>query len=342
MPQFVMLTFDDAVTQENMKFYRELLAYPGRKNKNSGCRIAATFFASGEYLDYPSVNELYRMGNEIALHSISHQTDGPGTYWNDLNTTGWEAEVVDERLMVEKYANVPARDIRGLRGPFLFTGGDAGFRMLHSHFDYDCTLIHKRDRPDDAPFFPYTLDYGFRKHCMVHKCPNDTYPGLWTVPLNYMFRKYKEDGVDKYGHCSMADACLPEVETSQDTFEYLRFNFENFYTNRAPFPVFLHESWLKDEERKKGYLRFVDWLLEKEDVYLVTVSEVIDFMKEPKSGSSYHQRRCTKEVLPQSTCPQSRNCHYEKTPLGNQRYMRICGNTCPQNYPWVNNPDGNY
>ncbi|CAN7977705.1 unnamed protein product [Ixodes persulcatus] len=70
MPQFVMLTFDDAVTKENMKFYRELLENPKRKNKASGCRIAATFFASGDYLDYPSVNELYRMGNEIALHSI--------------------------------------------------------------------------------------------------------------------------------------------------------------------------------------------------------------------------------------------------------------------------------
>ncbi|CAN8025922.1 unnamed protein product [Ixodes persulcatus] len=70
MPQFVMLTFDDAVTRENMKFYRELLENPKRKNKASGCRIAATFFASGDYLDYPSVNELYRMGNEIALHSI--------------------------------------------------------------------------------------------------------------------------------------------------------------------------------------------------------------------------------------------------------------------------------
>ncbi|EEC09664.1 hypothetical protein IscW_ISCW007720 [Ixodes scapularis] len=70
MPQFVMLTFDDAVNQVNMKFYQELLADPKRKNKASGCRIAATFFASGDYLDYPSVNELYRMGNEIALHSI--------------------------------------------------------------------------------------------------------------------------------------------------------------------------------------------------------------------------------------------------------------------------------
>ncbi|XP_040079261.1 mucin-17 [Ixodes scapularis] len=222
IPQFVMLTFDDAVNQENMKFYQELLADPKRKNKVGGCRIAATFFASGDYLDYPSVNELHRMGNEIALHSISHQTDNGKSYWNGLDTEKWEREVVDERKMVAKYANVSEDDIRGLRGPFLFTGGDAGFRMLHRHFDYDCTLIHKRDGPYDAPVFPYTLDYGFQKPCMVKECPNDSYPGLWTVPLNYLFRKYQEGGVDKYGHCSMADACQPELKTSSETFEYLR------------------------------------------------------------------------------------------------------------------------
>ncbi|XP_040071791.1 chitin deacetylase 7-like [Ixodes scapularis] len=341
MPQFVMLTFDDAVTKTNMEFYRELLDNPKRKNKASGCRIAATFFASGDYLDYPSVNELHRMGNEIALHSISVNRN-PYDYWKSLDTEGWEREFVDQRLMVEKYANVPAQDIRGLRGPFLFTGGDVGFRMQHRHLDYDCTLIHKRNGPDDAPVFPYTLDYGFQKPCMVHQCPNDTYPGLWTVPLNYLFRKYEEEGADKYGHCSMADACQPELKTSSDTFEYLRFNFENFHnTNRAPFPVFLQEAWLQDEERKKGYLRFVDWLLQKEDVYLVTVSEVLDFMRYPEPRSSYAQRRCTKENLPEPTCPKQTPCHYPTTTLGGERYMRICGTTCPENYPWVNNPDGN-
>ncbi|KAG0409904.1 hypothetical protein HPB47_012976 [Ixodes persulcatus] len=305
MPQFVMLTFDDAVTEQNMQFYQELLGGLKRKNKASGCGIAATFFVSAEYLDYPSVNELYRGGNEIALHSISHNTDTSGSYWNGLDTESWEREVVDERTMVAKYANVSEEDIRGLRGPFFFTGGDAGLRMQHRHLDYDCTLIHKRDGPKDAPVFPYTLDYGFQKPCMVKDCPNDTYPGHWTVPLNYLD------------------------------------NFENFYTtNRAPLPVFLHEAWLKDEERKKGYLRFVDWLLQKEDVHLVTVSEVLDFMRNPRPRSSYAQRRCTKD-LPESTCQKMRNCHYPKTTRGGERYMNVCGTTCPTNYPWINNPDGN-
>uniref|UniRef100_A0A090X8N1 Putative peritrophic membrane chitin binding protein n=2 Tax=Ixodes ricinus TaxID=34613 RepID=A0A090X8N1_IXORI len=325
MPQFVMLTFDDAVTQENMKFYQELLGDPKRKNQASGCRIAATFFVSAEYLDYPSVNELYRMGNEIALHSISHYIDPSGNYWNNLNTTGWVAEVVDERLMVVRSTPRFPHETSGVSGvPFSSPGGDAGFRMLHSHFDYDSTLIHKRDGPYDAPVFPYTLNHGFRRPCMVHKCPNDTYPGLWTVPLNYLFRRND----DKYNPCAMADSCLPQPETSKDIFEYLRFNFENFYhTNRAPFPVFLHEA--RPRQRTEGRLPSLRGLAPRrtEDVHLVTVSEVLDFMRDPKPKESYAQRHCTKEDLPESTCPKWKRCHYPTTLRGGERYMRICGTT---------------
>lgn len=71
MPQFVMLSFDDAVNIGNMPFYRELLGNPMRKNNANGCAIAATYFVSAEYLDYSLVNELYSAGCEIALHSIT-------------------------------------------------------------------------------------------------------------------------------------------------------------------------------------------------------------------------------------------------------------------------------
>lgn len=72
MPQFVMLTFDDAVNDINMDFYRELLAPGMRRNKAHGCNIAATFFVSADYLNYQHVYELYQAGSEIALHSITY------------------------------------------------------------------------------------------------------------------------------------------------------------------------------------------------------------------------------------------------------------------------------
>lgn len=52
-PQFVLLTFDDAVTIANIGFYRT--AMNNRKNVD-GCPVAATYFVSHEYTDYTLVS----------------------------------------------------------------------------------------------------------------------------------------------------------------------------------------------------------------------------------------------------------------------------------------------
>jgi hypothetical protein len=52
-PQFVLLTFDDAVTQINSDFYK--LAFDNRTNPD-GCPVAATYFLSHEYTDYSKVS----------------------------------------------------------------------------------------------------------------------------------------------------------------------------------------------------------------------------------------------------------------------------------------------
>ncbi|XP_075525277.1 chitin deacetylase 8-like isoform X2 [Dermacentor variabilis] len=335
VPQFVTLTFDDAVTVTNMAFYRELLEGFARKNKANGCGIAATFFVSHEYTDYAAVNALHSWGNEIAVHSISHRADW--NYWNTINSTQWEREMLDQKIMMETFANVPASDVTGVRGPFLYTGGDQLFRMQAQHFRYDCTLVHQRvRRGPENPVYPYTMDFGFRRSCMVYPCPEHPYPGLWVVPMNVLFRERAGQDLP----CSMADMCVPQPITANDTFEYLRSNFEDFYTtNRAPFPLFLHEAYLQQPSRKQGYLQFVDWLLQKDDVFLVTISEVLRFMQDPKPLGAYVQHTCPGGVV-QSTCPKANTCAYKNTSLGGDRYMTTCSQ-CPKNYPWVGNPMGN-
>ncbi|XP_070396423.1 chitin deacetylase 8-like [Dermacentor albipictus] len=334
VPQFVTLTFDDAVTVTNMAFYRELLQGSARKNKANGCGIAATFFVSHEYTDYTAVNELHSWGNEIAVHSISRRTDW--AYWNTINSTQWAREMLDQKAMMETFANVPASDVAGVRGPFLYTGGDQLFRMQAQHFRYDSTLVHQRVGRAENPVYPYTMDFGFRRSCMVYPCPEDTYPGLWVVPMNVLFRE--REGQDY--PCSMADQCVPQPITANDTFEFLRSNFEDFYTtNRAPFPLFLHEAYLQEPSRKQGYLQFVDWLLQKDDVFLVTNSEVLRFMQDPKPLGAYVQHTCPGGIV-QSTCPKPNTCTYKNTSLGGDRYMTTCSQ-CPKNYPWVGNPMGN-
>jgi hypothetical protein len=52
-PQFVVLTFDDAVTQINSEFYKQ--AFDNRINPD-GCPVIATYFVSHEYTDYTKVS----------------------------------------------------------------------------------------------------------------------------------------------------------------------------------------------------------------------------------------------------------------------------------------------
>ncbi|CAN7989545.1 unnamed protein product, partial [Ixodes hexagonus] len=263
-------------------------------------------------------------------------------YWNEMDTSGWELEVVDERKMVETFANIPASAISGFRGPFLYTGGDQGFKMIHGNLGYDSSLIHPRnDNPDVLPTFPYTLDFGFKDKCVVEPCPQYSYPGLWVMPLNALFKKSNVDGVLKNVSCSTVDGCEPQPSSADETWEYLRSNFEDFYrSNRAPFSVSLHEAWLQDSQRKEGYLRFVDWLLENDDVHLVTVSEVLDFMRSPTPKSRYAQRHC-RTSKSESTCPTPKSCEYANTSAGGPRNMRVCTAECPPNYPWLFSPLGN-
>lgn len=52
-PQFVLMTFDDAVTTTNVPYYRK--AFYNRRNPN-GCPAAPTYFVSHEYTDYSLVS----------------------------------------------------------------------------------------------------------------------------------------------------------------------------------------------------------------------------------------------------------------------------------------------
>ena len=68
IPQFVLISFDDAVTVSNFPIYEEFSAFT---NPN-GCPIKMTFFISHESTDYTLVNELHRLGHEIGSHSIRY------------------------------------------------------------------------------------------------------------------------------------------------------------------------------------------------------------------------------------------------------------------------------
>lgn len=68
VPQFVMLTFDDGVNGINYETYRSVF---NRRHQDTGCPVQSTYFVTHEYTDYHLVHNLWRRGNEIAVHSIT-------------------------------------------------------------------------------------------------------------------------------------------------------------------------------------------------------------------------------------------------------------------------------
>ncbi|KAH7974488.1 hypothetical protein HPB49_015904 [Dermacentor silvarum] len=336
MPQFVMLTFDDAVNDQNMDFYRQLLGPGRRRNRANGCNLAITLFVSAGYTDFSFVHELHSVGSEIAIHSITHLDNR--SHWRTLDVAGWEAEFVGDRELLRDYALIPERDMVGARAPFLEVGNGEAYDMMQKNgFVYDSSVeIDYMNEPDKLPFFPYTLDYGLGIECMVPSCPNGIHRGLWLVPLNYLYgTTLRGDGSRALGSsCPMPDMCIPQPTTEEDTLDFLRSNFERYYhTNRAPFPVFTHETWLWNPGRRQGFLAFVDWLLTMDDVFIVTVDEVVRFMRDPKPLGEYVQTSCSR-ASEFRRCPQVYSCSFPRAPISKTRKLIGC-RRCPGSYPWL-------
>ncbi|XP_035219903.1 chitin deacetylase 7-like [Stegodyphus dumicola] len=331
LPQFIMLTFDDAVNTLNVKTYR--LIGDGRNNSN-GCPITSTFFVSHEYNDYEFVNEMYNRGHDIAVHSITHESNTE--LWKTASLERWTDEMAGMRDILSRYALIPSTEIQGHRAPFLQTAGDVTFQMLQGNaFAYDSSMPTRVFM--EPPTWPYTLDFGYPQDCQIQPCPKKAFPGLWVFPMVQWRRISKQGKSVVTFHCSMLDACTPYPETEEDTFTYLMDNFHrHYYTSKAPFPVFLHEAWLRNENRLKGYLAFLDNVLKMNDVFVVSMREVLEYMRKPVDLEAYKStKRCFAETRGQAGKCNPVVCNYRKRNI----LMKSCV-SCPKRYPWLKNTKG--
>lgn len=136
-------------------------------------------------------------------------------------------------------------------------------------------------------------------------------------------------GDDGHG-CAMLDSCIPQPLTVAGTYNLLMRNFQDHYNgNRAPFGLHLHAGWINGssdgnevEERRRGYDRFVDFILGLGDVYIVSVSKGIEWIKTPKDLSEVKDFAPFKVAEKQGNqCPKKVSCHYkaEQTPFPSER-----------------------
>jgi len=326
-PQTVLITYDDAVNILNYEDYSKLIF--NRVNPN-GCNVKATYFVSHEYNNYTLINDLYNKGHEIASHSITHRTNQE--FWLATDVVHWDKEMTDMRTMIEYFAAIPTGKIKGMRAPFLLQGGDSMWTSLSTNnFEWDCSWPTRNYV--DPGMWPYTLDYLSQQDCQVGRCPIESYPGKWEVPMI--------DLTDTAGNpCAMVDTCNVGT-TSDEVYNFLLKNFNtHFNGNRSPFGLYLHAAWLIDTNHYDGYRRFLDEILSKDEVYAVSVSQLLEWVKTPTPLSSidnFAPWQCDNPV-PQVPCAE-RRCVYDgtKTPFGSERIMSICNRGCPFFYPWYDN-----
>ena len=118
------------------------------------------------------------------------------------------------------------------------------------------------------------------------------------------------------------------------------------------FRKFLHSflSWLRACLLRRESIvlfsalaKFLDEILKMKDVYIVSPSQVIDWMKKPTPLSEINQFapwQCTK-APPPAACAVANACEYQFGEWNEYVYLRTCTKPCPKHYPWYGNPDGN-
>ena len=265
IPQMVFFTFDDAINSPVAAFYRSL--FNSRRKNPNGCPIKMTLFVSHESTKYNLVKEFYMKGMEIGAHSVTH---------SHMNQSNFRNEAKKQKQNIARRAGVPVSKIKGWRSPFLEPVGDTQPEVLKDlGYTYDATLtIGKKGRFNNP--IPFTLDYGWPYDCKIKPCPSQSHKNFWEIPV-VSLRDYK----DQFD-CVYVDGCNNPPPDEETAFQFLWDNFESYYRgNRAPFGINMHASWFYYPSRLAGMERFIIELGKLQDVYIVSASQVIEWLKTP-------------------------------------------------------------
>jgi len=340
VPQMITITFDDAVNNNNIELYDEI--FDGKRKNPNGCQIKATYFLSHKYANYSAVQELHRRGHEIASHSITHNDDE--NFWSNATVDDWAKEMAGMRIIVEKYANITDNSIVGLRAPYLRVGGNNQFVMMEEQaFLYDSTVTASLTNP---PLWPYTMYFRMphRCHGNLQNCPTRSH-AVWEMVMNELDRREDPTIDEDLPGCAMIDSCN-NILTGDQFYNFLNYNFDRHYQqNRAPLGIYFHAAWLKNNpEFLEAFIFWIDEILEKHsDVYFVTMTQVIQWIQNPRTKSEMKTFEPWKDKcdIPHGrACLNPNSCSLTSKELPGETIRLHTCLRCPRNYPWINDPTG--
>ncbi|RWS23772.1 peritrophic membrane chitin binding protein-like protein [Leptotrombidium deliense] len=138
------------------------------------------------------------------------------------------------------------------------------------------------------------------------------------------------------GRCSMGDACSNPSD-EEGVHEMLMKNFNRHYkSNKAPLGLFYHSAWFNTQHHRRGLIKFLDEILTKKDVYVVTNWQMLQWMRNPTPLSQLENFepwncRLISEQRPRS-CNRANVCNVESK--SGSRFMKTC-QPCPNFFPWL-------
>ncbi|KAB0794026.1 hypothetical protein PPYR_13646 [Photinus pyralis] len=328
VPQIITLTFNDAINSENWELYNRL--FPANRRNPNGCPISATFYISHQFNNYYYTQNLWKRGHEISVHSITHR--GPEDWW-PYNATleDWFDEMVGQANILNKFANIPLHELRGMRVPFLKVGSSRQFLMMKEFgFVYDSSMVAPFSH---APLWPYSLDHKIPHQCAEsNQCPLRAYPGVWELVLNELSVNNRT--------CAFINSCSGNF-TVESLYKTLMQNFKrHYFTNRAPFGLNFHSSWFQKPEHLIAFERFLDEMLTQPNVWFVTNWQALQWIQKPTPLKHLHNFPAWNcKDISDEICETPNVCKLNNRILQQERYLYTCSD-CPNSYPWIRNEFG--
>ncbi|XP_065645517.1 chitin deacetylase 8-like [Hydra vulgaris] len=262
----------DSVTSENFQLHTDLLE--GVTDFN-GCPIKATFFVSGENVNYTLVKKLHESGHEIADHSVSQRL--PAEWWSaTASIKELETEIVGQLKTIQSEVGVITK---GWRNPYL-ESTEVTFKILADNgFLYDSSLVTF----PGVKWWPYTFDYLPPLNCYMKNCPKNFYPGLWEVPIV----TWQCDVLGTKFGSTMSD-CF-DLDDEESVYQMIMANFKLHYEdNKQPFSMFTDSIWFNNKPfRKNAVMRFINDVRKMSDVFFVTIQDLLQWMQSPIGLDSF-------------------------------------------------------
>ncbi|AGE56244.1 polysaccharide deacetylase [Paramecium bursaria Chlorella virus NE-JV-1] len=284
VPQFVLLSHDDEINVNTFDAFQKV----------GICDSKITFFLMWSKIDCRYVRAFYDAGHEIALHTVNH-LHLTGVPLDDL-----AYEMLGVRELVHEKCGIPMEAMIGFRAPFLEVNEHTR-KVLYD----DKNILYESSYNTDAPMVPFTLDSGLVKNSSV---ASESYPGLWQIPLNSISNAmHKATYSMDPGRISQDQTESPATGSkfipANDMRDLLIQNFNEHRENRLPFSVNFHTPWMNADGYAAALGKFLDYTRRFDDVYFITYTELIEWMKNPVPVSKMpkQSRSCVPIVVPAET-----------------------------------------